>query len=96
MIDRSFVGSWLKNPYVSFGAGAVVELLAYSFVHFVLHRWSRKTSYSSFVIGFVIVASLVVPIQTLMIKNSRGKSMKLDRSMIFIFSFRTIYSDVYR
>jgi len=60
------------NPYISFAAGAFVEIVAYFVVHLVLHRWGRKVTYCAFVIGFAIFASLVVPIQMLMIKESRG------------------------
>ncbi|CAF2083479.1 unnamed protein product [Rotaria magnacalcarata] len=66
-------GAWLVNPYISFGAGAVIEIFAYFIAHCVLRRWSRKTTYSSFVIGFVIFAFLVVPIQMLTIKGSSGQ-----------------------
>lgn len=63
-------GAWLKNPYVSFGASAVVELAAYSVVHLVLDRWGRKLTYCLFVIVLTIVATLVIPIQMLLPKDS--------------------------
>jgi hypothetical protein len=66
------VGAWLLNPYISFAAGAIIELIAYGVVHLVLHRWGRKATYCSFVMGFAICAFLVLPIQMLMIKDSRG------------------------
>ncbi|CAF3367192.1 unnamed protein product [Rotaria socialis] len=66
-------GAWLVNPYISFGAGAVIEIFAYFIAHCVLKRWSRKKAYSSFVIGFATFAFLVVPIQMLMIKGSSSQ-----------------------
>jgi hypothetical protein len=65
-------GVWLSNPYISFGAGALVEIVAYAVVHLVLHRWGRKSTYCVFVSGFAVFALLVVPVQMLMIKDSRG------------------------
>ncbi|CAF3130323.1 unnamed protein product, partial [Rotaria sp. Silwood2] len=66
-------GAWLRNPYISFAAGGLVEIVAYFVVHRILHRWGRKVTYCSFVIGFAIFAFLVVPIQMLMIKGSHGQ-----------------------
>ncbi|CAF3885922.1 unnamed protein product [Adineta steineri] len=66
-------GTWLQNPYISFAAGAFVEIIAYGIVHLVLYRWGRKITYCSFVMGFATSALLVVPIQMLMIKGSRGQ-----------------------
>lgn len=71
-MSNACLGTWLVNPYVSFAASALVEITAYFVVHLTLDRCGRKLTYSAFVMGFVIVAFLVVPIQMLMIKNSRG------------------------
>jgi hypothetical protein len=71
-LKKDVLGAWLLNPYISFAAGAIVEIFAYLIVHLVLHRWGRKVTYCSFVIGFAVFAFLVVPIQILMIKDSHG------------------------
>ena len=89
------LGTWLVNPYVSFAASALVEIMAYLVVHLTLDRRGRKLTYSAFVMGFVIVAFLVVPIQMLMIKNSRGTSERTDW-LVALLLFRTIHSDVHR
>ncbi|CAF3399488.1 unnamed protein product [Rotaria sp. Silwood1] len=73
--------AWLRNPYISFAAGALVEIVAYFIVHRVLHRWGRKATYCLFVMGFAIFAFLVVPIQILMIRGSHGNC---QRSLMFI------------
>lgn len=69
---KILVGAWLANPYISFAVGAIVEIAAYFVVQLVLHRWGRKTTYCLFVAGIVIFAFLVLPIQMIMIKDSRG------------------------
>jgi hypothetical protein len=66
-------GRWLSNPYVAFGAGALVEIVAYCVVHLVLDRWGRKLPFCAFVFFFGIVAFTVVPIQMLMVKDSHGR-----------------------
>ncbi|CAF0726177.1 unnamed protein product [Adineta steineri] len=66
-------GAWLQNPYISFGASAVVEIVAYIVVHLVLDRWGRKLPYCLFVITLAFVALLVVPIQMLLPKDSRSQ-----------------------
>ena len=71
-LNEPFLGTWLSNPYIAFAASAVVEIAAYFIVHLVLDRWGRKPPYCAFVFAFGIVALLVVPIQTLMTKNSQG------------------------
>ncbi|CAF1264627.1 unnamed protein product [Adineta steineri] len=63
-------GAWMSNPYIAFGAGALVEIVAYCVVHLVLDRWGRKLTFCAFVFTFGIVAYLVVPVQMLMEKNS--------------------------
>ncbi len=83
---RCFLGAWLLNPYISFAAGALVEIFAYLIVHLVLDRWGRKATYCSFVIGFAVFAFLVVPIQTLMIKDSHGIHL-IKNLQIHIFCF---------
>ncbi|CAF1061135.1 unnamed protein product [Adineta ricciae] len=67
-------GTWLSNPYISFGAGAIVEILAYFSVHLLLRLWGRKTIYCAFATGFAVFAILVVPVQVLMIKGSPGQN----------------------
>ncbi|UJR36301.1 hypothetical protein I4U23_029030 [Adineta vaga] len=66
-------GVWLSNPYISFGASAVVEIISYATVHLALRYWGRKAVYCVFVMGFAIFAFLVVPVQMLMIKDSPGQ-----------------------
>lgn len=90
------LGAWLVNPYISFGASAIVEIFAYVIVYLVLHRWGRKVTYCSFVIGFAVIAFLVVPIQTLMIKDSRGINLMKNFPIYVLFTFRrSIQSYVY-
>lgn len=69
----ALLGRWLSNPYIAFGAGALVEIVAYLVVHLVLDRWGRKLPFCTFVFLFGIVSFLVVPIQTLMVKDSPGR-----------------------
>ncbi len=76
LMQKTYIlGAWLTNPYIAFAAGAFVEIAAYFVVHLVLDRWGRKLPYCSFVLLFAIVAFLVVPIQTFMVKNSRGMEL---------------------
>jgi hypothetical protein len=74
--DRSHeniaIGSWLKNPYISFGIAAVVEIAAYIVVHLTLDRLGRKITYCSFVFALALVALLVVPIQMFLPKDSQS------------------------
>lgn len=64
MLESSFViGAWLKNPYLSFGIAALVEIAAYGVAHMTLDRVGRKIPYCSFVVALAMVALLVVPIQ---------------------------------
>jgi len=66
-------GAWLANPYISFGASAVVEIAAYILLHLVLDRWGRKKPYCIFVLVFALVAFLVLPVQMLLEKGSTSK-----------------------
>ncbi|UJR34158.1 hypothetical protein I4U23_021566 [Adineta vaga] len=66
-------GAWLKNPYVSFGISALVEIAAYFVVHLVLDRWGRKLPYCLFVITLAFVTLLVIPIQTFLPKDSQNQ-----------------------
>lgn len=68
----SFLGAWLDNPYIAFFTAALVEILAYCVVHLVLDRWGRKPPYCSFVLLFGLFAFLIVPVQMLMAKDSKG------------------------
>lgn len=74
----------MTNPYISFAAGAAVEVIAYFVVHLVLDKWGRKLPYSAFVFGFGIVALMVLPIQIFFSKNSRGKNEALLRIVVLI------------
>lgn len=65
-------GAWLKNPYLSFGIAALVEIAAYMVVHLTLDRLGRKITYCLFVVALALVALLVVPIQMLLPKEGRG------------------------
>ncbi|CAF2727063.1 unnamed protein product [Rotaria sp. Silwood2] len=67
-------GSWLPNPYIAFGASAVVEILAYCVVHLVLDRWGRKITYCLFVVALSCTALLVIPIQIVFPKDSKINS----------------------
>ncbi|CAF1560189.1 unnamed protein product, partial [Rotaria sordida] len=66
-------GAWLRNPYIAFGASALVELLAYFVVHLVLDRWGRKLTYCLFVLALACTALLVVPIQMVFPKDSENQ-----------------------
>ncbi|CAF1079935.1 unnamed protein product [Rotaria sordida] len=66
-------GAWLRNPYIAFGASALVELLAYFVVHLVLDRWGRKLTYCLFVLALACTALLVVPIQMVFPKDSNNQ-----------------------
>ena len=67
-------GRWLTDPYVAFGAAALVEIVAYFVVHLVLDRWGRKLTFCLFVFSFGIVAFLVTPIELLMEESVDGKT----------------------
>ena len=83
------VGAWLKDPYISFGIAALVEIAAYIVVHLVLDRWGRKLPYCLFVIALSLVSLTVLPIQTLLPEKSHGRrppnsnSVQLRRSSSF-------------
>ncbi|CAF1102261.1 unnamed protein product, partial [Didymodactylos carnosus] len=63
-------GSWPFDPYVSFGASALVELLAYILVHIILKKTGRKIPYCLFAVIYSIVALLVLPVQSFTMKDS--------------------------
>ena len=77
------LGSWSNDPYISFGVGALIEIISYFVVHIVMSRYGRKSTYSSFVIGMIFITCLVLPIEMLMVKNSFGMCLKII-SMIII------------
>ncbi|CAF3255495.1 unnamed protein product [Rotaria socialis] len=74
-------GEWLPNPYISFFAGALIEIAAYCVVHLVLDRFGRKLTYCGFVLFFGIVAFLVLPIQMFITTDSR-----VQRTLMFILN----------
>ncbi|CAF0825598.1 unnamed protein product [Rotaria sordida] len=88
-------GAWLRNPYISFAAGALIEIAAYFVAHCVLHRWGRKATYGLFVIGFAIFAFLVVPIQMLMIKGNGQQSLMFIVNVILKFFASGSYAIIY-
>jgi MFS family permease len=76
------------NPYLSFAVSAIVELLAYIFVHLILDRIGRKIPYCSFTMLFGLVAILVLPVQRFTIKDSQGlftttRRFRIERKLCF-------------
>lgn len=63
------LGNWLPNPYTSFCAGALAEMVGYFVVHLVLNKWGRKIPYCVFVSLFGIFAFLVIPVQMMTEKD---------------------------
>src|SRR5689334_20522174 len=72
-------GSWQFDPYVSFCASTLVEILAYLLIHATLNRVGRKIPYCSFAIAFGIAAMLVLPVQTFMTGNQSGVFVTIEK-----------------
>lgn len=78
----SLIDTWKLRPHASFAVSAVVELIAYIFVHMILDRVGRKIPYCTFAILFGITAIMILPVQTFFEKDSSSKKLECQEFFV--------------